>query len=129
MLLVDTLFIKTLGVYHFIIFRPKKWFEQCDSIENKWKKIWYAFFIMHFFSVLDDFSLCIFFYNKEKKRTRKVMHKRENIRRQIFEGKLSVSPHFLHHYQDNNEAGMLLVGKLSLKTLGVYVFIIFWPKK
>ena len=48
-----------------------------------------------------------------------------NIRRQIFEGNLSVSPYFLHHYLNNNGAGMLSEDKLSLKTLGVYVFIIF----
>ena len=47
------------------------------------------------------------------------------LRRRIFEGKLSVSPYFLHHCQDNNEAGMLLVNILSLKTLGVYLIIIF----
>ena len=51
------------------------------------------------------------------------------IRRQIFEGKLSVSPYFLHHFLDNNGARMLLKDKLSLKTLGVYIFIIFWPQK
>ena len=47
---------------------------------------------------------------------------------QIFEGKENVSSYFLHHYQDNNEAGRLLVDKLSLKTLGLYIFIIFWLK-
>ena len=47
------------------------------------------------------------------------------IRQRIFEEKLSVSPYFLHHHEDNNEAGMLLVNVLSLKTLGVYSFIIF----
>ena len=56
---------------------------------------------------------------------RKKEEKTSTLRRQIFEGKLSVSPHFLHHYQDNNEAGMVLVSKLSLNTLGVYIFIIF----
>ena len=30
-----------------------------------------------------------------------------------FEGKLSVTPYFLHHYLDNNGAGMLLEDKLS----------------
>ena len=47
------------------------------------------------------------------------------LRRRIFEGKLSVSPYFLHHCHDNYEAGMLLADILSLKTLGVYLFIIF----
>ena len=42
--------------------------------------------------------------------------------RRIFEGKLSVSPYFLHYYQDNNEAGMLLVDILSQKTPGVHLF-------
>ena len=51
------------------------------------------------------------------------------LRGQIFEGKLSVSPYSLHYFQDNIKAGMLLVDKLSLMTLGVYHFIIFWPKK
>ena len=41
----------------------------------------------------------------------------------MFEGKLSVSPYFLHHHQHNNGVGMLLIDKLSLKTLGVYIFI------
>ena len=50
------------------------------------------------------------------------------LRRQIFEGKLSVSPYFLHHYQDNNEVGMLSEDKLSLKILGVNLFIVFCPK-
>ena len=50
---------------------------------------------------------------------------RTNVRRRIFEGKLSVSPYFLHHYQDDNEAGMLLIDNLSLKAPGVYLFIIF----
>ena len=48
------------------------------------------------------------------------------LRQQIFEGKLSVSPHFLHHYQDNFNTQILLEDKLSLKTLGVYIFNIFW---
>ena len=51
-----------------------------------------------------------------------------SVWRQIFQRKLSVSPYFLHYYQDSNEAGMLLVDKLSLKILGVYNFVIFWPK-
>ena len=51
------------------------------------------------------------------------------IRRQIFEGKLSVSPYFLHQYQDNDGPQMLLEDKLSLKTLDVYIFIIFGPQK
>ena len=51
-----------------------------------------------------------------------------HIWRKFFEGKWSVSPYFLHYYQDNNEAGMLSINKLSLKTLGAYVFIIFWLK-
>ena len=46
----------------------------------------------------------------------------ENI---FFEGKLSVSPYFLHHCEENYEARMLLVDILSLKTLDVYLFIIF----
>ena len=50
------------------------------------------------------------------------------VRREIYEGKWSVSQYFLHHYQDNNEAGMLLVDKLSLRILGAYIFIIFWLK-
>ena len=50
------------------------------------------------------------------------------IWRQIFEGNCSVSPYFLHHYQDNNEAEMLSVDNLSLKILGAYKFFIFWPK-
>ena len=33
-----------------------------------------------------------------------------------FEGKLSVTPYFLHHYLDNNGAGMHLKDKLSSKT-------------
>ena len=53
----------------------------------------------------------------------------ELFKRQIFEGKSSVSPHFLHRYQDNNKAGMLFRGKLSLETLVIYYFFIFWPKK
>ena len=51
-----------------------------------------------------------------------------NLRQKIYEGKWSVSQYFLHHYQDNNEAGMLLVDKLSLRILGAYIFIIFWLK-
>ena len=54
-----------------------------------------------------------------------MIRKQINLRRQIFEGKLSVSSHFLHRYQDKNIAGMLLVGELSLETLDVYHFIIF----
>ena len=49
------------------------------------------------------------------------------IGRQIFEGKLSVSPYFLHRYQNNNKAGMFLVDKLSLNILNVYNSIIFSP--
>ena len=64
-----------------------------------------------------------------RSRTSFAAKQRPSLRRRIFEGKLSVSPYFLHHYQDNNKAGMLLVDKLSLKTLGVYLIIIFWPKK
>ena len=59
---------------------------------------------------------------KTKKKSKQI---EVELRRRIFEGKLSVSPYFLHHYQDNNEAGMLLVDILSLKTPGVYLFIIF----
>ena len=46
--------------------------------------------------------------------------KRKSLRRRIFEEKLSVSPYFLHHHEDNNEAEMLLVNFLSLKMLGAY---------
>ena len=54
-----------------------------------------------------------------------IIRKQINLRRQIFEGKLSVSPYYLHHYQDNSNLGMLLIDKLSLETLGVYISIIF----
>ena len=47
------------------------------------------------------------------------------VRRQIFEGKLSVLPYFLHHFLDNNGATVILKDKLYLKTLGVYISIIF----
>ena len=40
----------------------------------------------------------------------------------------SVSSFLLHHFLDNNAAKMLLLDKLSLKTLDVYTFIIFWPQ-
>ena len=46
----------------------------------------------------------------------------------IYEKKWSVSPYFLHHYEDKNEAGMVFLNKLSLKTLGAYTFIVFWLK-
>ena len=59
--------------------------------------------------------------DKYRQTTKEKDHKRQ----QIFEGKLSVSPYFLHLYQDNNKGGLLLVNKLSLKTLGVYLYIIF----
>ena len=49
----------------------------------------------------------------------------DSLRRQIFEGKLSVSPYFLHHFLDINGAIMILKDKLSLKTLGVFISIIF----
>ena len=44
---------------------------------------------------------------------------------QIFEWKSSVSPYFLHHFLDNDGARMLLKDKLSLKILGVFIFITF----
>ena len=46
----------------------------------------------------------------------------------IYEEKWSVSSYFLHHYEDSNEAGMIFLDKLSLKTLGAYIFIVFWLK-
>ena len=49
-----------------------------------------------------------------------IIRKQINLRRQVFEGKLSVSPYFLDHNQDNNSAGMHFEDKLSLKTLSVY---------
>ena len=49
--------------------------------------------------------------------------------RQIFEGKFGVSPYFLHHSLNISGSGMLLENKLSLKTLGVYISIIFWAQK
>ena len=45
--------------------------------------------------------------------------------RQIIEGKLSVSPYFLHHFLNNNSEWMILKDKLSPKTLGVYISITF----
>ena len=60
---------------------------------------------------------------KEKNKTNKTASNRYDG--EFSKGKLSVSPYFLHHYQDNNKAGMLLVDKLSLKTLGLYIFTIF----
>ena len=49
-------------------------------------------------------------------------------RQKIYEEKWSVSPYFLHHYEDNNEAGMDFLDKLSLKTHGAYIFIVSWLK-
>ena len=34
-------------------------------------------------------------------------NKKDYVRQLIYEEKWSVSPYFLHNYQDNNEAGML----------------------
>ena len=39
--------------------------------------------------------------------------------------KKSVSPYFLHHFLDNSRATMILKDKVSLKTLDVYISIIF----
>ena len=50
------------------------------------------------------------------------------IWQKIYEEKWSVSPYFLHHYEDNNEAGIVFFIKLSLKTLSAYIFIVFWLK-
>ena len=50
---------------------------------------------------------------------------KETKRRQILKGKLSVSSYFLHHFLDNNDARTILKDKLFLKTLGVYISIIF----
>ena len=56
----------------------------------------------------------------------KMQFKSTDFKRQkIFEGNRSVSAYFLHYYQDNNDARMLLVDKWFLKTLGAYIFTIF----
>ena len=47
------------------------------------------------------------------------------LRRQNFEGKLSVSPYFLHHFLNNNGARTILKDKLSLEIFGVYILITF----
>ena len=62
---------------------------------------------------------------EENEKEEKISLMCESIGRQIFIGKLSVSPYFLHHYENINEAGILLPDKLSLKTVGVYLFSIF----
>ena len=46
----------------------------------------------------------------------------KKIGRQIFEGKSSVSPYFLHYYQNNYEAGMLLVNNYFLKTQCIHFY-------
>ena len=43
----------------------------------------------------------------------------------LVKGKLGVSPYFLHDFLDKNGARVILKNELYLKTLGVYISIIF----
>ena len=70
------------------------------------------------FFKMQNFLVCGFLRIRPKKI-------KKSVRRQNFEGKLSVSPYFLHHFLDNNGARMIKKDKLSPKTLGVYISIIF----
>ena len=109
-------------------------FKECFiQVKFTWKVFFLTFFILcehkryrrHIGAIRDKRDKRDYRDERDKRDKRDKRDERD-IRQQLFEGKWSVSPYFLHHYQDNNEAGMLLVDRLSLKTLSAYISIIFW---